>query len=179
MLLCWKVLKLNEDVSIRSVEKRKKLPTKQFSWFFFSLSPHWLPDMLEISGSKDLRYLSIRSSIYRCWADHEDYKKLQLYLRWYIFVITNIYPMSIFSLLYEVFMGFSSFIFCCWIYYEFRKRILNQCLCVYNMHIIWPFYDTIDSCCMQFTKTRKIMCLLRHCACLIICIWLYSSILVF
>lgn len=74
---------------------------------------------------------------------------------------------------------FLHFIFFGWIYYEFRKRILNKCLCVYDMHIIWPFYDTIDSCCMQFTKTRKIMCLLRHCACLIICIWLYSSILVF
>lgn len=96
MLLCWKVLKLNEDVSIRSVEKRKKLPTKQFSWFFFSLSPHWLPDMLEISGSKDLRYLSIRSSIYRCWADHEDYKKLQLYLRWYIFSWSQIYIQCLF-----------------------------------------------------------------------------------
>lgn len=65
---------------------------------------------------------------------------------------------------------FLHFIFFGWIYYEFRKRILNKCLCVYYMHIIWPFYDTIDSCCMQFTKTRKIMCLLRHCACLIICI---------
>lgn len=96
MLLCWKVLKLNEDVSIRSVEK-KNCPLSSSVDFFFSLSPHWLPEMLEISGSKDLRYLSIRSSIYRFWADHEDYKKLQLYLRWYIFVITNIYPMSIFS----------------------------------------------------------------------------------
>lgn len=66
---------------------------------------------------------------------------------------------------------FLHFIFFGWIYYEFRKRILNKCLCVYDMHIIWPFYDTIDSCCMQFTKTRKIMCLLRHCACLIICIF--------
>lgn len=141
MLLCWKVLKLNEDVSIRSVEKRKQLPTKQFSWFFFSLSPHWLPEMLEISGSKDLRYLSIRSSIYRCWADHEDYKKLQLYLRWYIFVITNIYPMSIFSLLYEVFMGFSSFYFfwldLLWIS---QKNIELMFMCLpyaHNMAVLW------------------------------------------
>lgn len=144
MLLCWKVLKLNEDVSIRSVEKRKKLPTKQFSWFFFSLSPHWLPEMLEISGSKDLRYLSIRSSIYRCWADHEDYKKLQLYLRWYIFVITNIYPMSIFSLLYEVFMGFSSFYFfwlnLLWIS---QKNIELMFMCLpyaHNMAVLWYYW---------------------------------------
>lgn len=134
------------------------MPTKQFGWFFFFfLSPHWLPEMLEISGSKDLRYLSIRSSIYRCWADHEDYKKLQLYLRWYIFVIANIYPISIFSLLYEVLRVFSSPIFffffidlhnVLWI----AKEYWIKCLCVYHMHIKQLFYYTIDRCCMQFVN---------------------------
>lgn len=143
MLLCWKVLKLNEDVSIRSVEK-KNCPLSSSVDFFFSLSPHWLPEMLEISGSKDLRYLSIRSSIYRFWADHEDYKKLQLYLRWYIFVITNIYPMSIFSLLYEVFMGFSSFYFfwldLLWIS---QKNIELMFMCLqyaHNMAVLWYYW---------------------------------------
>lgn len=115
----------------RSEAYRIKKSCPLSSWvdfFFFFLSPHWLPEMLEISGSKDLRYLSIRSSIYRCWADHEDYKKLQLYLRWYIFVITNIYPISIFSLLYEVLRVFSSPIFFFFLliyimYYELRKNI--------------------------------------------------------
>lgn len=145
MLLCWKVrAKAQWGCFDPKRRKKKKLPTKQFSWFFFSLSPHWLPEMLEISGSKDLRYLSIRSSIYRCWADHEDYKKLQLYLRWYIFVITNIYPMSIFSLLYEVFMGFSSFYFfwldLLWIS---QKNIELMFMCLryaHNMAVLWYYW---------------------------------------